>query len=104
MLRVMAMMWLQNVQSFKVGARVAFLSQGAKGSYAELCAVPADKVLPVPDGLDLKLAAASLLQGLTAHYLTHSTYPIKAGDTVLVHAGMVVIDSSHTSCYLVITR
>lgn len=59
---------------------------GALGSYAEYAVVPAWKLVKVPDSVDLKLAAAVMLQGMTAHYLTHSTYPLKAGDTCLVHA------------------
>jgi NADPH2:quinone reductase len=67
-----------------VGDRVAWNS--APGSYAEQVAVPAAKAVPVPDGLDDELACAALLQGMTAHYLTHSTYPVAVGDEVLVHA------------------
>jgi NADPH:quinone reductase len=55
-------------------------------SYAEYAVLPANVVLPVPTGADLKMAAASMLQGMTAHYLTHSTYTLKAGDICLVHA------------------
>jgi len=58
----------------------------APGSYAEQVLVPAEKAVAVPDGVTDELAAAALLQGLTAHYLTHSTYPIQPGDTALVHA------------------
>lgn len=56
------------------------------GGYAEKIAVPADRLLPVPEGLDPKLVAASMLQGLTAHYLTHSTYAVQPGDVAVVHA------------------
>ncbi|WHT22189.1 quinone oxidoreductase [Crossiella sp. CA-258035] len=72
------------VTGHSVGARVAWAS--AIGSYAELVAVPASAVVPVPDGVDLVVAAGSMLQGMTAHYLTTSTYPVQAGDDVLVHA------------------
>ncbi|MGW0521712.1 quinone oxidoreductase family protein [Crossiella sp. NPDC003009] len=72
------------VTEHSVGARVAWGS--AIGSYAELVAVPASAVVPVPDGVDLVVAAGSMLQGMTAHYLTTSTYPVQAGDDVLVHA------------------
>lgn len=72
------------VTEFKVGDRVAYSS--SLGAYAEYAAVPEDKLVPVPDGVDLATAAAAILQGMTAHYLTHSTYPLKAGDTILVHA------------------
>ncbi|NEA28852.1 quinone oxidoreductase family protein [Actinomadura bangladeshensis] len=72
------------VGEFSVGDRVAWAN--VQGAYAEKAVVPADVVVPVPDGVTLEDAAASLLQGMTAHYLTRSTYPIQEGDTVLVHA------------------
>src|SRR5690606_11051066 len=59
---------------------------GAPGGYAERAVVRADRVVPVPAGAGAEQAAAVLLQGRTAHYLTHATYPVRAGDTVLVHA------------------
>ncbi len=68
-----------------VGDRVAW-SDGAS-SYAELVAVPADRTVVVPDGVEPEVAASVLLQGMTAHYLTHDSYPVRPGDTVLVHAG-----------------
>jgi NADPH2:quinone reductase len=73
------------VTEFSPGDRVAWAQ--APGSYAEQVLVPAEKAVAVPDGVTDELAAAALLQGLTAHYLTHSTYPIQPGDTALVHAG-----------------
>jgi NADPH2:quinone reductase len=66
------------------GDRVAF--GAASGAYAELASVPAAKLVPVPDGVTTKQAAAVMVQGLTAHYLATSTYPLKSGDTCLVHA------------------
>lgn len=66
------------------GERVAWVA--AQGSYAERVAVDADKLVPVPDGISDEQAAAVLLQGLTAQYLATSTYPVAAGDTVVVHA------------------
>ncbi|WP_433473620.1 quinone oxidoreductase family protein [Spirillospora sp. CA-142024] len=72
------------VREFSAGDRVAWAN--VQGGYAEKAVVPADKVVPVPDGVGLDDAAASLLQGMTAHYLTRSTYPVQEGDTVLVHA------------------
>jgi NADPH2:quinone reductase len=72
------------VTDVSVGARVAW--NNASGSYAEQVVVPAEKAVPVPDGLSDELACAALLQGMTAHYLTHSTYPVQVGDEVLVHA------------------
>ncbi|AMA76174.1 NADPH:quinone reductase [Thermus parvatiensis] len=67
------------------GDRVAFAN--VQGSYAQYQVVPAERLVPVPEGLDPKLAAAALLQGMTAHYLLKSTYPVAPGDQVLVHAG-----------------
>lgn len=75
----------EGVTEFKPGDRVAHCQK--MGGYAEYQVVPAARLVPVPEGVDLKAAAAVLLQGITAHYLSHSTYPIQAGDTVLVHAG-----------------
>jgi len=66
------------------GDRVAYAM--ARGSYAEYALVPAAQLVHIPDGLDFRDAAAAMLQGMTAHYLTHSTYPLKSGDTCLVHA------------------
>ncbi|MFZ1938087.1 MAG: quinone oxidoreductase, partial [Terracidiphilus sp.] len=73
------------VTGFKPGDAVA--STSFMGSYAEYALVPAAQLVKLPDGLSMEQAAAAMLQGMTAHYLTHSTYPLKAGDTALVHAG-----------------
>src|SRR5579871_651306 len=73
-----------DVKSLKKGDRVAYTS--VLGSYAEYASVPAERLVRVPDNLKLELAAAAMLQGMTAHYLVHSTYPVKKGDTVLIHA------------------
>ena len=67
-----------------VGDRVAWC-QGP-GSGAGYVTLPADKVVAVPDGVDLETAAAAMLQGITAHYLVNSTYAVQPGDTVLAHA------------------
>ncbi len=67
-----------------VGDRVAWAT--SLGSYAELAVVPATQALPVPQGVDTETAAGSLLQGMTAHYLTVSVHPVQPGETVLVHA------------------
>jgi len=72
------------VTGFKPGDPVAWCN--ILGTYAEYATVPADRVVPVPPHLDLKLAAAVMLQGMTAHYLSHSTFPLKSGDTALIHA------------------
>lgn len=72
------------VTGLAVGDRVAWT--GVPGSHAEQAVVPADRLVPVPDGIATEQAAAALLQGLTAHYLTHDSYQVRAGDTVLVHA------------------
>ncbi|OLE25273.1 MAG: NADPH:quinone reductase [Actinobacteria bacterium 13_1_20CM_3_71_11] len=67
-----------------VGRRV--VTSGLASGYAEYALAPADRVVPVPEALSDEVAAAVFLQGLTAHYLTHDCYPVRAGDTVLVHA------------------
>lgn len=72
------------VSDLKVGDRVAY--QGAIGAYAEERLIAADRLVRLPDGVSDETAAASLLKGLTAHYLLFDTWPIKAGDTMLVHA------------------
>src|SRR6202521_5974699 len=72
------------VKDFKPGERVAYT--GITGAYAEYEAVPADRLVRVPAGITDHQAAAAMLQGLTAHYLTHSTYPLKKGETALIHA------------------
>ncbi len=72
------------VVGFAQGDRVAWA--GAPGCYAEQAVVPADRSVPVPDGLDARVAAAVMLQGMTAHYLCTSTYPVAHGDHVVVHA------------------
>lgn len=73
-----------NVNEVSVGDRVAWA--GPRGSYAEMAVVPASALVRIPNGIDFSVAAAVMLQGMTAHYLTHSTYPVKQGDVVLVHA------------------
>ncbi|MCP2258576.1 NADPH2:quinone reductase [Streptoalloteichus tenebrarius] len=74
----------EGVTEFAVGDRVAW--GNTLGSYAERAVVPVRDAVAVPDGVDIEVAAGALLQGMTAHYLTHSTYPVREGDTVLVHA------------------
>jgi NADPH2:quinone reductase len=73
------------VTGFAAGDAVASVS--VLGSYAEYALVPATQLVKTPDGLSPEQAAAALLQGMTAHYLAHSTFPLKPGDTALVHAG-----------------
>jgi NADPH:quinone reductase len=73
------------VNGFAAGDAVA--STSVMGSYAEYALVPAAQLVKVPAGLSLECAAAVMLQGMTAHYLAYSTYPLKAGDTALVQAG-----------------
>ena len=72
------------VRDFAVGDRVAWTQ--VPGSYAEQAAVPAALAVPVPEDMDLGVAAAVMLQGMTAHYLCHSTYPVGQGDHVVIHA------------------
>jgi NADPH2:quinone reductase len=74
----------EGVTAVRAGDHVA--STNLAGSYAELATAPADRVVAVPDGVDDEIAAASMLQGMTAHYLLHNSFPVKSGDTVLVHA------------------
>ncbi len=74
----------EGVSGFAVGDRVA--SAQVLGAYAARALVPAEKAVRVPAGIDWGQAAAALLQGMTAHYLCHDTYPLRAGDTCLVHA------------------
>lgn len=72
------------VTEVKPGDRVAFA--GAQGSYAQYVIAPAWRLVPVPEAIGAQQAAAVMLQGMTAHYLTHSTYPLQPGDVALVHA------------------
>lgn len=72
------------VKSFTPGDRVAYT--GIMGAYAEYAVVPADRLVRVPAGITDHQAAAAMLQGMTAHYLVHDTYPLKRGETALIHA------------------
>ena len=88
----------EGVTGFAAGDHVA--STAVMGSYAEYALVPASQLVQVPAELDLKLAAAAILQGMTAHYLSYSTYPLKAGDTALIHAaaggtGQLLVQMAH---------
>jgi NADPH2:quinone reductase len=87
-----------DVKSTKPGDRVAW--SGVLGSYAEQVAATADALVPIPDGVTESQAAASILQGMTAHYLSHDTYPLKPGDSALVHAaaggvGLLLVQMAH---------
>jgi NADPH2:quinone reductase len=87
-----------DVSSLKLGDRVAWTS--VLGSYAEYAAVPADRLVPIPPGVSDQQAAATMLQGMTAHYLSHDTYPLKQGETALVHAaaggvGLLLVQMAH---------
>jgi NADPH2:quinone reductase len=73
-----------DVKSVKPGDRVALT--GVQGTYAEYVAAAAEKLLPIPAGVTEQQAAAGLLQGMTAHYLSHDTFPLKKGQTALIHA------------------
>jgi NADPH2:quinone reductase len=72
------------VSDVKPGDRVAYAMQ--QGAYAEYAAVPASKLVLIPDNVDTREAAAVMLQGMTAHYLCYSTYPLQPGETALIHA------------------
>ncbi len=87
-----------DVKSVKAGDRVAWT--GLQGSYAEYAAVAADRLVPIPKGVTDQQAAAAMLQGMTAHYLSHDTYPLKRGQTALVHAaaggvGLLLTQMAH---------
>ena len=69
----------------KVGDRVAWC--GIPGTYAQFAVAPASRLVRIPEGVTATEAAAAILQGMTAHYLSHSAYPIESGDEVLIHAG-----------------
>ena len=73
-----------DVTEVQPGDRVAYT--GVIGSYAEYAAVPANRLVKIPDALSFEQAAAAMLQGMTAHYLSHSTYKLQAGETALIHA------------------
>lgn len=73
-----------DVKTVAPGDRVAYAM--ARGSYAEYAVVPAWQLVKIPAAVDFETAAAAMLQGMTAHYLTHSTYPLKPGDSCLIHA------------------
>jgi NADPH2:quinone reductase len=72
-------------RSVSVGDRVAWTA--VQGSYAEYAVVPADRLVPIPQGVSEEQAASAMLQGMTAHYLSHDTFPLKQGETALIHAG-----------------
>lgn len=74
-----------DVKAVKPGDKVAFAM--TRGSYAEYIALPAWQLVPVPANMNMETAAAAMLQGMTAHYLTHSIFPLKQGQTCIVHAG-----------------
>src|SRR5215213_545976 len=73
------------VSGFAVGDRVSCVA-GPDGAYAELRLVPAARVVPRPDGIDERTAAAMMVRGMTARYLVHETYRVQPGDSILIHA------------------
>jgi len=86
------------VKTVKEGDRVAWA--GVTGSYAEYAVVPAERLVKVPSGVTDREAAATMLQGMTAHYLAYTTFPLKRGDTALVHAaaggvGLLLVQMAH---------
>src|ERR1700720_4094051 len=76
--------WLRSAKASPI-SRKATGSHGA--AFSEYAVAPAERVVPIPIGVTFEQAAAALLQGMTAHYLSHSAYPIQPGDEVLIHAG-----------------
>src|SRR5712692_2559213 len=86
------------VRDVAIGDRGAYTS--VLGSYAEYAAVPADLLVKIPDGVSEREAAAAMLQGMTAHYLCYDTYPLKPGETALIHAaaggvGLLLVQMAH---------
>ena len=89
---------LEGKSDFAVGDPVAYTS--ILGSYAEYAAVPADRLVKIPAGVSMEQAAAAMLQGMTAHYLSHDTHPLKKGETALIHAaaggvGLLLVQMAH---------
>jgi NADPH2:quinone reductase len=87
-----------NVREVAVGDHVAYTL--ALGSYAEYASVPADRLVKIPSGVSEREAAAAILQGMTAHYLAYDTYPLKKGETALIHAaaggvGLLLVQMAH---------
>jgi len=87
-----------DVREVAVGDRVAYAA--VLGSYAEFAAVPADRLVKIPDGVSEREAAAAMLQGMTAHYLAYDTYPLKKGEIALIHAaaggvGLLLVQMAH---------
>ena len=94
-----------DANSVRVGDRVAWT--GLLGAYADYAAVPEDRLVAIPQGVSDQQAAAALLQGMTAHYLAHDTYPLKKGETSLIHAaaggvGLLLVQMAHAIGALVI--
>ena len=88
----------KDVKLVRIGDRVAWTS--ALGAYAEYAAVPADRLVSIPAGVSDQQAAATMLQGMTAHYLVYDTYPLQRGETALVHAaaggvGLLLVQMAH---------
>lgn len=88
----------RDVKSLMVGDRVAWTA--AMGSYAEYAVIAEDRLVPIPAGVSDQQAAAAMLQGMTAHYLAYDTYPLKRGETALVHAaaggvGLLLVQMAH---------
>src|SRR5580700_11269796 len=86
------------VTDVRVGDRVGYTM--VLGSYAEYAAVPADRLVKIPEGVSEREAAAAILQGMTAHYLVYDTHPLKKGETALVHAaaggvGLLLVQMAH---------
>ena len=88
----------KDVRAFSVGDAVAYTM--TLGSYAEYAAVPADRLVKIPAGVSEREAAGAMLQGMTAHYLAYDTYPLKKGETALIHAaaggvGLLLVQMAH---------
>jgi NADPH2:quinone reductase len=88
----------KEVTAFKIGDRVAYTS--VLGAYAEYAVVAADRLVKIPVGVEDRAAAAAMLQGMTAHYLAYDTFPLKSGQTALIHAaaggvGLLLVQMAH---------
>jgi NADPH2:quinone reductase len=97
----------EGVSGIKQGDRVAYVM--IPGSYAEYAVVDSEKLIPIPESMNFESASAALLQGMTAHYLTHSTFPLKKGATLLLQAGaggvglLLTQMAKHMGAYVIAT-
>lgn len=91
------------VTAVQVGQRVAYGS-APLGAYAEARNIPADRLISLPDTISDQQAAAMLVKGMTAYYLLHQTYAVRAGETILFHAAAVAVDLRGHACAIIGVR